>query len=106
MTEKKDNHWKKSKVNITRTKGIWWDLLMSHYWVDWDKWPIQFENGEDYSDIKFDSYTIDVPTWETPSIRWIKDERVRNLEVEIVWVSNNDISPITFLSNIETANNQ
>lgn len=79
---------------------------MNHYWVDWKKWPIEFEKGESYDNIKFDSYTIDFPTGKSPSTRWIKDERVRNLEVEVVWVSNNNISPITFLSNIETANNQ
>ncbi len=83
MTKEKHNQWKKPKVQLTRTKGIWVSLFKKIVLEQWGMFLDMSTEEIDFKDIglSFVSNAL-------PPERWITNNKVSSLEVEIVWHHN------------------
>ena len=96
MKKKRNNSKKKSKVSLVWVAGIWEKFFNDDSWERIEEIVETDKDPKDYKEHRLvpNDYMIEISNEEvmlyaepnsTPKERWIKDERVQNLEVIISW---------------------
>ncbi len=92
MTTKENNQWKKSTILKGRAKGIWINSVKDSSW--------KIENQLMWND--FETISLEFPKKLVPEDWWISDKKILNLEVEIIWEVNEDITWEKLINYIKT----